>query len=71
MNGGIKLKIFDNTSSAMTHFSEENFLLNISLDGHIRNTNTLQQQILLHDITIIGKYEYYMGDNTINTEGQK
>ena len=38
MNGEIKLEIFDNPSSAMTHFSEENFLLNISLDGNIRNT---------------------------------
>ena len=69
MNGEIKLEIFDNPSSAMTHFSEVNFRFNISLDRNIRNT--LQQQILFHNITIIGKYEYYMGDNTINTEGQK
>ena len=70
MNGEIKLKIFETHSSAITNFSEENFLLNILLDKKIR-TNTSKQQILIHDITIIGKYEYYMGDKTINTEGQK
>ena len=69
MNGEIKLKIFETHSSAITNFSEENFLLNILLDRNIRTT--LKQQILIHDITIIGKYEYYMGDKTINTEGQK
>ena len=71
MNGEIKLKIFETHSSAITNFSQENFLLNILLDRDIRTTNTLQQQIWIHDITIIGKYEYYMGDKTINTEGQK
>ena len=69
MNGEIKLKIFETHSSAITNFSQENFLLNILLDRNIRTT--LKQQILIHDITIIGKYEYYMGDKTINTEGQK
>ena len=69
MNGEIKLKIFETHSSAITNFSEENFLLNILLDRNIRTT--LKQQILIPDITIIGKYEYYMGDKTINTEGQK
>lgn len=36
MNGEIKLKIFETHSSAITNFSEENFLLNILLDRNIR-----------------------------------
>ena len=38
MNGEIKLKKFETHSSAITNFSEENFLLNILLHRNIRTT---------------------------------
>ena len=41
MNGEIKLKIFETHSSAITNFSQENFLLNILLDRNFRTISDI------------------------------